>query len=1213
MANLNALAARRKARRAKFLDNRWFVQSLTALGLTLTVMSGTASAADATWTGTTADYNTGTNWDTSTVPGSGDTATFDNTATNQSVTFSSSPISVGGWTLNSGNYDFTIGSGQHLTFDGAGIINNGANIVDSFAITNEGRLDFSGASSVSGGSLSTTITTNSGGTTYIGDTASASNARFYMYGTGSLDISGLANSGTTVSLFGGSGDIFLGSKNLTFGGTSVVATFSGVIQDGGDGGGTGGSLTKDGGASVLTLSGANTYTGGTAINSGTVVIGNDSALGTGDVTMASGANMFFAGDYTVANNFGLTGNTYFNVVTGSASTLSGIISDTGVTPGVLNKSGSGTLALSGANTYTGGTAINAGTVTVADDDALGTGDVTMTGAATLGFASGTFTLANNFGLTGTPTFFVDTGNTDTISGVISDSGATPGALEKTGDGTLVLTGINTYSGGTIVNGGTLNVLADSGLGDSSGGVTLDDGTLQWGAAFDSARDIALGSGGGTFDTNGYSSTLSGVISGDGAFTKKGAGTLTLSGVNTFTGDTTVNAGNLAISGSLASSQITASGGTLRYIGSGTAGSATLTSTLYSIDFYGNSTAANATIIDNWSLGFHDSSSAGSANITSGQFMDFSDSSTAGNATIVNNHNLSFANTSTADNATITNNDASANFYDTASGGTARFILNGTGNLDISGLSSSGTTIGSIEGDGIVYLGSKTLTVGGNDLDTTFSGTIQDTGGYVSDTGGSLTKEGTGNLTLSGASAYTGATTVNGGTLFVDGSLGSSSLLTVNSGGILGGRGAVANTVIASGGTLAPGNSIGTITVAGNLTLSSGSTYAVEVSPSAADMTIVTGTATIAGTLTTTYSGGSYTAGTQYTLLSSVGGLSGTFASVSSTNLPYGFIADVSYDPNNVFVTLTQYLDSGEGQIYASGTTAAIADQRMLRNAVLDHLLAPGDGTVLWGQGFGGYNKFDDGLTIDHHHSGAIAGFDLPLDNGLRAGVAAAYTSADTSVPAHDGSADGDAGHVLVYASWTEGPFALRGGAALGWGSSDVTRSVSSVGETNTSNRPFRTEQVFADAGYAFDIAGASLEPHLGLEHVRASTGSFQETGGPLSNFSGAGSDASATFTTLGIRALVDSIPAGPFKVRPSFDLGWRRGFGLSRPRQSVTVNNTGQAYVFYGTPLAEDALTVNLGADILIAPSLRLHLGYDGFLSSHSRDNAVTGRLAWRF
>jgi hypothetical protein len=90
-------------------------------------------------------------------------ATFDNTATNQSITFSSSPISVGGWTLNSANYNFTIGSGQYLTFDGAGIINNGANNVDSFAITNDGRLDFSDSSSVIGGSLSTTITTNSGG------------------------------------------------------------------------------------------------------------------------------------------------------------------------------------------------------------------------------------------------------------------------------------------------------------------------------------------------------------------------------------------------------------------------------------------------------------------------------------------------------------------------------------------------------------------------------------------------------------------------------------------------------------------------------------------------------------------------------------------------------------------------------------------------------------------------------------------------------------------------------------------------------------------------------------------------------------------------------------------------------------------------------------------------------------------------------------------
>jgi len=567
------------------------------LSLPLALTSNGASAADATWNGTTADYNTGTNWNPNAVPGSSDTATFDNTAANQSVTFSSSPTSVGGWTFSSGIYDFTIGSGQHLTFNNAGIINNGAINIDSTAITNNGRLDFYGSSTASSGNFTTVITTNSGGTTYIGDTASGGNARFYTYGTGALDISGLTNSGTTVGLITGTGDIFLGSKNLTFAGTSLTASFSGVIQDGGIGGGTGGSLTKDGINSILTLSGTNTYTGGTTINGGTVVIGNDSAFGTGDVTMASGANIYIAGDYTVANNFGLTGSATFNISNGNSGILSGIFSDSGVTPGALQKFGAGTLTLTGNNSYTGGTTLSTGSLFAGNNNALGTGDVTMAAGTTLGFASGTFTLANNFGLTGDPTFFVDTGNTDTISGVISDSGVTPGVLEKTGGGTLVLSGVNTYSGGTVINAGTLNVSADSGLGDSASDVTFDGGTLQWGAAFDSARDITLNSGGGTFDTNSYDSTLSGVISGDGAFTKKGAGTLTLSGTNTYTGDTTINNGVLAISGSLASSQIAASGGALRYIGSATAGSATLTSTIHSIDFYGNSTAANATIID----------------------------------------------------------------------------------------------------------------------------------------------------------------------------------------------------------------------------------------------------------------------------------------------------------------------------------------------------------------------------------------------------------------------------------------------------------------------------------------------------------------------------------------------------------------------------------------------------------------------------------------
>jgi autotransporter-associated beta strand protein len=142
---------------------------------------------------------------------------------------------------------------------------------------------------------------------------------------------------------------------------------------------------------------------------------------------------------------------------------------------------------------------------------------------------------------------------------------------------------------------------------------------------------------------------------------------------------------------------------------------------------------------------------------------------------------------------------------------ARLITNAGGTVSLSGLTSTGMTAGSIEGAGNYRLGSKSLTVGGNNLSTEVSGAIQDNGG----TGGSLVKVGTGTLTLSGINTYTGATTVNAGTLIVNGSI-ASSPVTVNAGATLAGIGTVGATTIMSGGTFAPGNSPGTMTVQGNL-------------------------------------------------------------------------------------------------------------------------------------------------------------------------------------------------------------------------------------------------------------------------------------------------------------------------------------------------------------------------------------------------------------
>ena len=153
-------------------------------------------------------------------------------------------------------------------------------------------------------------------------------------------------------------------------------------------------------------------------------------------------------------------------------------------------------------------------------------------------------------------------------------------------------------------------------------------------------------------------------------------------------------------------------------------------------------------------------------------MRFFNTSTAGSATIANNNSLNFVNTSTAGSATITNGSL-LQFFDTSTGGTARFINGAGGTIDLSLLTSAGMTAGSIEGAGIISLGSKNLAVGGNNLSTTFSGVLQD-GGIGGGTGGSLTKTGAGTLTLAGVNTYTGDTTVDAGTLLVNGSIATSS-------------------------------------------------------------------------------------------------------------------------------------------------------------------------------------------------------------------------------------------------------------------------------------------------------------------------------------------------------------------------------------------------------------------------------------------------------
>ncbi|SDB54811.1 subtilase-type serine protease [Pseudomonas sp. NFACC23-1] len=171
--------------------------------------------------------------------------------------------------------------------------------------------------------------------------------------------------------------------------------------------------------------------------------------------------------------------------------------------------------------------------------------------------------------------------------------------------------------------------------------------------------------------------------------------------------------------------------------------------------------------------------------------------------------------------------------------------------------------------------------------------------------GGLTKEGVGTLVLTGANTYSGPTLVNQGRLAINGSL--ASAVTVNDGGILGGNGRIASLTASRGGSVAPGNSIGTLQVAGDVTFQPGSNYSVEVSPTASDLIVAGGKASVDGATVSLSLENSPTLltagevksllGRQFNILQAADGIEGHFAGV----LPnYAFLGgDLAYSTSGI--------------------------------------------------------------------------------------------------------------------------------------------------------------------------------------------------------------------------------------------------------------------------------------------------------------------------
>ena len=777
-------------------------------------------------------------------------------------------------------------------FLGAGDVLNNSGSTSSTAVTASqgfGALFFSGGTvnnfaggTITGSYRGVSIQGAAGTVTNAGTITSATEVAllFFNGGTVTNQVGGLIDGQYRAIYIGGglgtvtnAGTIRATVDNAIslFAGGTVNNQLGGTLSAMGSGGwsiyGTGGALNLTNAGTINADTGIVTNANGAVVtNSGTIngtfngvrsYAGTSQSLtNSGTITAANNAGVDAGGALTLDNS---------GIIRTNASGLSdGVTVFNGAAASIVNSGTISAATASGIAVTGASTIVNSGTLTGGSDATFGYGAQFAVGS------SGSFVNQSGGAVGGGAGSIVV--RTDNAVSIDLQAGSTAnGAILSEGLGARTVNVAGALNGAynaSAGNGTDSFTLASTA---SIGGALLgsgDDSFTSFGGAISGAVDGGAGNDVLTFDIGGAASYDAGLFANFETRSKISNGTLTLTGVDAMTIDFAVNGGTLMLSGGSAlhdaAALITASGTTTRIAGGNEqvrtisgAGAIDLGANVLTLG--GNDTSTYSGVI----------SGTGSLAKLGTGVLTLTGANAYSGLTQVSGGILRLGASNVIANASILSVAAGATF-------------------DLAGFND---IIGGLTGAGTVALGSGRLTVD-QASSSVFSGPITGSGG--------LTKLGLGTLNLSGASTYTGATFVNGGTLAVNGSL--VSAVTVDAGGRLGGNGSVGGLSILSGGILAPGNSIGHLTVNGNLSFAPGSIYQVEITPTAADSTSVTGNITIGGgTVQVLATGTAYDPLTRYTILDSIGTVTGTFANVTS-NLAF-LTPGIEYNPQSVVLVI----------------------------------------------------------------------------------------------------------------------------------------------------------------------------------------------------------------------------------------------------------------------------------------------------------------------